>query len=137
MQPPEPGYPPYRQSTFGPDPRYVDDLDERDLSWDSELDAPTDSDDENVKVLRNNPFNRPPPPQGPPPAIEDDVDDFATEPWNAVCVIGLRVFSKLENDVEVEVVSPGVSDKKTTLENGQKALDRDDPAVDHTKQASP
>ncbi|KAK3096318.1 hypothetical protein LTR53_019423, partial [Teratosphaeriaceae sp. CCFEE 6253] len=52
-----------RQPTFGPGlPDSQDDLNEHDLSWDSELDAPTDSDEEHVKLYKTNPFLRGPPP---------------------------------------------------------------------------
>jgi hypothetical protein len=39
--------------------------------------------------------------------VDDENAEFANDPWNAVCVVGLRVFSKnKEGDVSVKVVRP-------------------------------
>ena len=64
-------------------------------------------------------------------------DEFANDPWNAVCVVGLRVYSKDsgcsikvvrpraagddEAGLEVDDVSKGVSEEK---EVGKKLTDR-------------
>jgi len=58
---------------------------------------------------------------------EDDDDEFARDPWNAVCVVGLRVWSK-DNNVAINVVRP---DGKVRDEEG-KGLDVDDSAKDAT-----
>ncbi|KAI9882037.1 MAG: hypothetical protein M1823_006226 [Watsoniomyces obsoletus] len=50
------------------------------------------------------------------------VDEFARSPWNAVCVVGLRVYSK-DQGVSIEVVRPRETDTET-------ALDPDDTAAD-------
>jgi hypothetical protein len=72
--------------------------------------------------------------------IEDE-DEFERDPWNAVCVIGLRVFSK---DAEVAIeVQHGEPEKKrdadaesvasvSTIRRRQKELDVDDSAADAT-----
>ena len=70
------------------------------------------------------PESGPPPP--PPNNVDDDDPDyaeFANDPWNAVCVVGLRVFSK-NSGVCVGVVRPknGEDDEEET------PLDLDDPS---------
>jgi hypothetical protein len=78
------------------------------------------------------------------PYIEEE-DEFERDPWNAVCVIGLRVFSKDNADVTIEVHN-GEGDRKkrgdddtasTTSTNcnvrrKEKELDVDDSAADAT-----
>ena len=55
--------------------------------------------------------------------VEDDENaEFANDPWNAVCVVGLRVFSKGEA-VSVTVVRPKGGD-----EEEESPLDLDDPS---------
>ncbi|KAJ5125857.1 Alpha/beta hydrolase fold-3 [Penicillium atrosanguineum] len=88
-------------------------LDNSDLEWlegfefDSDLDMPTDEADH--KQPRK--F----------PELEGPADD----PWNAVCVVGLRVYSK-DPKLSLEVAHP-------VSENEMEApLDRDDPAVSAT-----
>jgi hypothetical protein len=46
-----------------------------------------------------------PPPPPPPPLLEAGEDEFEADPWNAVVVVGLRVYSK-ESGVSVKVVRP-------------------------------
>ncbi|MCJ1281827.1 hypothetical protein MMC26_001150 [Xylographa opegraphella] len=53
---------------------------------------------------------------------EDENAEFAADPWNAVCVVGLRVFSK-DKGVTVAVVRPKVGN-----EEGETKLDVDDPS---------
>ena len=53
---------------------------------------------------------------------EDENAEFAADPWNAVCVVGLRVFSK-DKGVSVAVVRP-----KVGIEDGETRLDVDDPS---------
>lgn len=88
-------------------------LDSSDLEWlegfefDSDLDMPAEEADH--KQPRK--F----------PELEGPADD----PWNAVCVVGLRVYSK-DNKLSLEVAHP-------VPENEMEApLDRDDPAVSAT-----
>jgi hypothetical protein len=77
------------------------------------------------------------------PYIEDE-DEFERDPWNAVCVVGLRVFSKDNTDVTIEVHNgEGESRKKSdgddasvttmgTVRRKEKELDVDDSAADAT-----
>ena len=55
-------------------------------------------------------------------APEDDEEnaEFADDPWNAVCVVGLRVYSK-DSDLSVEIVRP-----RQDEEDGDTPLDVDD-----------
>lgn len=65
--------------------------------------------------------------QNPPPApTEEEPDEFERDPWNAIIVVGLRVYSK-NSDVTVRIVRPN------TWEDGKSGLDVDDPAADATK----
>lgn len=55
-------------------------------------------------------------------------DDYrGPEPWNAVCVVGLRVFSK-DPDLWLEVVRPNPYSNHAGSQGAGGALDRDDPA---------
>lgn len=56
----------------------------------------------------------------------DRDDSSGPEPWNAVCVVGLRVYSK-DPDLSLEVVRPNPYSEEDKQEAGG-ALDRDDPA---------
>ncbi|KAL2826103.1 hypothetical protein BDW59DRAFT_161229 [Aspergillus cavernicola] len=59
-------------------------------------------------------------------SFSDDLD-AKTDPWNAVCVVGLRVYSKDEM-LSLEVVRPVPEDET------EAALDMDDPAVSATSE---
>jgi hypothetical protein len=73
---------------------------------------------------------------------EEEEDEFERDPWNAVCVLGLRLFSK-DTDVTIEVINGEEERRKrhdgddgsvignigTTKE---KELDVDDSAADAT-----
>lgn len=61
------------------------------------------------------------------PAPDDDMD-FEHDPWNAVCVVGLRVYSK-DPALSVEIVRP----KRDG--DAEAPLDLDDPAAGATKNA--
>lgn len=56
----------------------------------------------------------------------DRNEEPGPEPWNAVCVVGLRVYSK-DPDLSLEVVRPNPYSAEEKKEVGG-ALDRDDPA---------
>jgi hypothetical protein len=56
----------------------------------------------------------------------DRDDDLTPEPWNAVCVVGLRVYSK-DPDLSLEIVRPNPYSEVVKQEAGS-VLDRDDPA---------
>ncbi len=56
----------------------------------------------------------------------DREGDSGPESWNAVCVVGLRIYSK-DTDLSLEVVRPNAYSDEDKQEAGG-ALDRDDPA---------
>ncbi|KAI4661067.1 uncharacterized protein J4E79_005635 [Alternaria viburni] len=120
-----------------------------DDSWDSDLDGPCSldsdlSDDEdNIPrmfserqryICYNNTRY---------PYVEEE-DEFERDPWNAVCVVGLRVFSRDNTDVTIEVQnSEGETKKKSDGDDAsvasmgasrrkEKELDVDDSAADAT-----
>ena len=54
---------------------------------------------------------------------EEEEDEGFIDPWNAVCVLGLRVYSQVKDaDVTLQVIRPKNDEDKET------SLDRDDPA---------
>ncbi|TAQ87822.1 hypothetical protein B7494_g3844 [Chlorociboria aeruginascens] len=57
---------------------------------------------------------------------EEEEDEFQKDPWNAIVVVGLRVYSK-ESNVSVKVIRPNPSKEE------KRALDVDDSAADATK----
>jgi hypothetical protein len=120
-----------------------------DSSWDSEIDGPcsldsdmsSDEDDmRRIRAERHHPryvwYNG-----ARYPYIEDE-DEFERDPWNAVAVVGLRVFSQNNTDVTIEVVNSEGDRKKdgddasvasiSTVRRKQKELDVDDSAADAT-----
>ena len=113
-----------------------------DSSWDSELDGP-DSDDDALEDSDEEEFPRfvEQRSQGQ-YRYEEDEDEFERDPWNAVCVLGLRVFSK-DTDVTIEVHN-GYGDRKKSGDGDdasvtggvtarkEKELDVDDSAADAT-----
>ena len=58
----------------------------------------------------------------------DDDSDFEHDPWNAVCVVGLRVYSK-DPALSVEIIRPKMHN------DAEAPLDLDDPAAGATKNA--
>lgn len=118
-------------------------ISDSDLSWDSELDDPTsdsDSEDEfygahhhvslieKVRMLQGDHDAEHREDQ---PEEEDPDDRFERDPWNAVCVVGLRVYSK-DGDVTIDVVRP----KREEAKKGKgldRTLDIDDSAKDATR----
>jgi hypothetical protein len=111
-----------------------------DSSWDSELDGPDsddtgleDSGDESPRFFEHRTHNQR-------YRYEEDEDEFERDPWNAVCVLGLRVYSK-DTDVTIEVVNGdggkrhGDGDDASVISSGrrkEKELDVDDSAADAT-----
>lgn len=63
---------------------------------------------------------------GKPPsfATKSNLGEGVEDPWNAVCVVGLKVFSK-DPQLKLQVVKPEGG-------NGEAPLDRDDPAMSAT-----
>ena len=53
---------------------------------------------------------------------DEDLADYSDDPWNAVCVVGLRLYTR-EGDVSVEVARPLVGDSEE-----EAPLDLDDPS---------
>ncbi|EON68133.1 hypothetical protein W97_07282 [Coniosporium apollinis CBS 100218] len=104
-----------------------------DLSWDSELDF-TDSEMEELEAELRAPLpgvgaGLPRPVIGRrwrEPEPEESEDEVERDPWNAVCVVGLRVYSK-DTQVKIEVVKP----KEKAVES--KTLDVDDREADATR----
>ncbi|TVY22911.1 hypothetical protein LHYA1_G008123 [Lachnellula hyalina] len=66
----------------------------------------------------------------PPPPNSDDEDEFERDPWNAIAVVGLRVYSK-DSGVSVKVIRP--RDWEHVEGKGEAKLDVDDSAADATK----
>ena len=104
----------------------LDTISDDGLSWNSDIDAPSDSSsDHSSDSDTEEPAATPPPPSD--QSAADD-DDPANDPWNAVCVFGLRIYSK-GSQAEIEVVRK--EDGEDTVES--KKLDVDDQAADATK----
>jgi len=112
-----------------------------DSSWDSELDGPDslDSDLESSEDEKPRFYDQGAHNQRGRYYIEEEEDEFERDPWNAVCVVGLRVLAK-DTDVTIEVqngdgkrkegddasVTSGVVTRKG------RELDVDDSAADAT-----
>lgn len=89
----------------------------QDFEFDSDLDMPPVDSPPPLSSSTAS-FPRPSPPTGAEGGPEGD------DPWNAVCLVGLKVFSK-DPLLKLQVVKPGSSDAEAPL-------DRDDPAVSAT-----
>ena len=100
----------------------LDDISDDGLSWASDIDAPSDSSSESDSDEAS------PPPTDPPGPGGQQEDEFASDPWNAICVVGLRVYSK-GSPAEIEIVRK--RDGGDSVES--KKLDVDDQAADATK----
>ncbi|MDI1487082.1 MAG: hypothetical protein OHK93_006345 [Ramalina farinacea] len=109
-----------------------DDISDDGLSWSSDIDAPSDTDSEvdsepevTEEVVTyckkcNTKVSEP---------IKEKVAQLEKNPWNAVCVIGLRVYSK-EAQAEVDVIR-----KENDADSGKtEMLDMDDQAADATRE---
>ena len=104
----------------------LDDISDDGLSWSSEIDVPSDSSSETDS---DSDADEPAPlPTDPSQSSDKPADDFANDPWNAVCVFGLRVYSK-GSQAEIEIVRE--QDDGASAES--KKLDMDDQAADATK----
>lgn len=104
----------------------LDDISDDGLGSSSDIDVPsnnspgTDSDSDTDEPI--------PTPAAPFQSSEIPADDFTDDPWNAVCVSGLRLYTK-GSQAEIEVVRK--QDEGETVES--KKLDVDDQAADATK----
>ncbi|KAL7951978.1 hypothetical protein V8C42DRAFT_23463 [Trichoderma barbatum] len=104
-----------------------------------------------VKAYVNNQLNKPTIVTPPPLRFEDELDEFERDPWNAVVVIGLRVYHKVDEedkskevitlkavrpspyaDSEDEDTAAAVKDAKEGQDSISKGLDIDDSAKDAT-----
>lgn len=109
-------------------PLTLDDVSDDGLSWSSDIDAPSDSPSDTASDTDSDSDTTEPPPTDPPPPADQQpavVVDPAKDPWNAVCVFGLRVYAQ-GSQAEIEVV-------KGRDDDGSKKLDVDDRAADATK----
>jgi hypothetical protein len=121
-----------------------------DSSWDSDLDGPCSLDtglsdeEENMPRIFSERQPRYVWYNGARYPYVEDEDEFESDPWNAVCVVGLRVFSKDNTDVTIEVQNgEGECRKRSdgddasvasmgTVRRKEKELDVDDSAADAT-----
>ncbi|KAH8696223.1 calpain-like protein [Talaromyces proteolyticus] len=92
--------------------------DEAELLQDFEFDSDIDMPPEESPVVSKQPASFPEP-----------CASGNTDPWNAVCVVGLKVFSK-DPQLKLHVSRPECGD-------GEAPLDRDDPAVSATLERRP
>ena len=96
-------------SSLAPNDDYQYDSDASfDSSIDSVLDFPTQPDGDLA------PDDEPALPDG-----EDDNAEFENDPWNAVCVVGLRVFSK-EGTCSIETIRPKEEEESLDLDDVSK-----------------
>ena len=104
----------------------------QDFDSDSSFDASIDTDlDLPAEHSMNDDSSTRSPLQGPPPKHydEDDEDaEFENDPWNAVCVVGLRVYSK-DHEASVVIVRP-----RKDNEDEDTPLDVDDPSKTVTEE---
>ncbi len=104
------------------DPHWSDSDNASEFDWQTDLDYDS-SDDGHGSYARSEPDR--------PWEREREEDDGSSpEPWNAVCVVGLRVYSK-DPELSLEVIRPNPSRDDIKPEAAAAAaapLDRDDPA---------
>jgi hypothetical protein len=96
-----------------------------DFDYQTDLDMDSDIDDDRTPRRRSRA------PRDLSPKGSQDDDDVDREPWNAVCVVGLRVYSLVSGaDLSLEVVRPRIdeSDEDDDDDKPETVLDRDDPA---------
>lgn len=95
-------------STLAPNDDYQYDSDASfDSSIDSVLDFPAQFDDDGVED------------DGPPTDGGEDNTEFENDPWNAVCVVGLRVFSK-DGACSIETIRPRLEEETLDLDDASK-----------------
>lgn len=90
----------------------------RDFEFDSEIDMPSDDEEEEEEGFDKG--NRAPERR---PTPDLSYEDMEEDSWNAVCVVGLRVYSQ-DPELGIDVVRP----KEFDMSEMESALDRDDPA---------
>jgi hypothetical protein len=113
----------------------LSDISDDDLSWDSELDDPEDSDVEEDHVALDA-YGYPDPNSSRNKKKDgEDEDEFGKDPWNAVCVVGLRVYSKdSELRIDVEHGNGMLKNGDVYLEDQQRGLDVDDASKDPSRE---
>jgi GTP cyclohydrolase II len=109
-----------QQSESFADPQWSDSDTASEFDWQTDLDY--DSQDGRSPYGRSEPDR-----QWDQDRERDQDDDSGPEPWNAVCVVGLRVYSK-DPDLLLEVVRPNPYRDDNKQDVGAAPLDRDDPA---------
>jgi hypothetical protein len=116
----------------------LSDISDDDLSWDSELDDPEDSDVEPDHAALDAYGYTGYPEYNSSNKKKKDVeviDEFGKDPWNAVCVVGLRVYSKdSELRIDVERGTGKLKNGDTYLEDQQRGLDVDDASKDPSRE---
>jgi hypothetical protein len=127
----------------------LSDISDDDLSWDSEIDAPEDTDSEaEVPPTGGGLFSgfdgSTVGHGGQHDSDDSDADDeFSSDPWNAVCVVGLRCYAKSQ-EVEIEVVRGGGEEELigegedaifSPVRQAQASLDVDDASKDAVKRS--
>lgn len=71
---------PLDDEEYGSPLEVPEELDDNDFDWDSEIDGPVDSSGDDDSQTRR--------------SLDDTNEIFADDPWNALCVTGLRVYSR-------------------------------------------
>lgn len=107
----------------------LDDISDDGLSWSSDIDVPSDSSSETSSDSDTD--EQAPSRTDPPQTSDRPGDEVAKDPWNAVCVFGLRVYAK-GSHAEIEVVRKEDEDGEGSVVESKK-LDVDDQAADATK----
>ena len=106
----------------------LDNISDDGLSWNSDIDAPSDSTSETDPDSDSDTDTDADAPASSSTKDQPD-DDPANDPWNAVCVFGLLVYSK-GSQAEIEVVKQQDGEDSSV---GSRKLDVDDRAADATK----
>ena len=108
----------------------LDNISDDGLSWNSDIDAPSDSPSE-TETDSDSDSDTDNDADAPASSSTKDqaADDPADDPWNAVCVFGLLVYSK-GSQAEIEVVRRQDCEDSSV---GNRKLDVDDRAADATK----
>ena len=127
---PSASIPPTAPSTNAPPPSTAAGLDDDDYDSDASFNSSIDTDLDNLAITAPTPKDQ----AGPPLAADDDIDEdleFENDPWNAVCIVGLRVYSK-DPDLSVLIVRP-----KNEDEDEETPLDVDDPSKGASEEPVP
>lgn len=127
---PSASIPPAPPSTNAPPPSTAAGPDSDDYDSDASFNSSIDTDLDNLAIAAPTPKDE----AGPPLPADDDNDEdmeFENDPWNAVCIVGLRVYSK-DPDLSVLIVRP-----KNEDEEEETPLDVDDPSKGASEEPIP